>query len=84
LDCRLSDLLGILPISLRASGIGAMIAPLLVDIVAVRSIPSALLLLSGFWLLGTGAMPPRRWPGGFEAKDLQLERIAWIGNAAGV
>jgi MFS family permease len=79
------------PTSLRASGIGvsvaigrigAMISPFLVGAVGARSMPSALLLLSGFWLVGTGAMLIWRWLGGIEAKGLQLERIAPQENGA--
>ncbi len=81
------------PTPLRASGIGvsvaigrigAMISPFLVGVVGARSMPSALLLLSGFWLLGTIAMLAWRWLGGIEAKGLQLERIAPHEDAARV
>jgi MFS family permease len=81
------------PTSLRASGIGvsvavgrigAMISPFLVGVVGTRSMPAALLLLAGFWLVGTGAMLVWRWLGGIEAKGLQLERIAPQENRARV
>lgn len=73
------------PTSLRASGIGAsvavgrigaMISPFLVGTVGARSMPAALLLLAGFWLLGAATMLVWRWMGGIEASGLPLERIA--------
>ena len=79
------------PTSLRASGIGAsvavgrigaMMSPFLVGAVGARSMPAALLLLAGFWVLGAAAMLVWRWLGGIEAKGLQLERIAPQENAA--
>jgi MFS family permease len=81
------------PTSLRASRIGAsvavgrmgaMISPFLVGAVGARSMPAALLLLSGFWILGIGAMLTWRWLGGIEAKGLHLERIASQENPARV
>ena len=91
LDRRLSGDFGTVPISLRASGIGAsvavgrigaMMSPFLVGAVGARSMPAALLLLAGFWVLGAAAMPAWRWLGGIEAKGLQLERIAPQEDAA--
>lgn len=79
------------PTSLRASGIGAsvavgrigaMISPFLVGAVGARSMPAALLLLAGFWVLGAAAMLVWRWMGGIEAKGMQLERIAPQEDAA--
>ena len=73
------------PTSLRASGIGAsvavgrigaMISPFLVGTIGARSMPAALLLLAGFWLLGAATMQVWRWMGGIEASGLSLERIA--------
>jgi MFS family permease len=73
------------PTSLRASGIGAsvavgrigaMISPFLVGTIGARSMPAALLLLAGFWLLGAATMQMWRWMGGIEASGLALERIA--------
>ena len=73
------------PTSLRASGIGAsvavgrigaMISPFLVGSVGAYSMPAALLLLAGFWLLGAAAMLAWRWLGGIDGKGLQLESIA--------
>jgi MFS family permease len=73
------------PTSLRASGIGAsvavgrigaMISPFLVGTIGAHSMPAALLLLSGFWLLGAATMQIWRWVGGIEANGLSLERIA--------
>lgn len=80
------------PTPLRASGIGvsvavgrigAMISPFLVGVVGAHSMPAALLLLAGFWVIGTGAMLTWRWLGGIEAKGLQLESIAPQEDAAG-
>ncbi len=73
------------PTSLRASGIGvsvavgrigAIISPFLVGYVGARSMPAALLLLAGFWLLGAGAIAVWRRMGGIEARGLSLETIA--------
>jgi MFS family permease len=73
------------PTSLRATGIGAsvavgrigaMISPFLVGAVGARSMPAALLLLAGFWLIGAAAMLVWRLMGGIEARGLALERIA--------
>jgi MFS family permease len=73
------------PTSLRASGIGAsvavgrigaMISPFLVGTIGARSMPAALLLLAGFWLLGAATMQIWRWMGGIEANGLSLEHIA--------
>jgi len=73
------------PTSLRASGIGAsvavgrigaMISPFLVGTIGAHSMPAALLLLAGFWLLGAATMQVWRWMGGIEANGLSLERIA--------
>jgi MFS family permease len=73
------------PTSLRASGIGASVAvgrigamasPFLVGTIGARSMPAALLLLAGFWLLGAATMQVWRWMGGIEASGLSLERIA--------
>ena len=73
------------PTSLRASGIGASVAvgrigaiisPFLVGTIGARSMPAALLLLAGFWLLGAATMQLWRWMGGIEASGLPLERIA--------
>lgn len=73
------------PTSLRASGIGAsvavgrigaMISPFLVGTIGSRSMPAALLLLAGFWVLGAATMQVWRWMGGIEANGLLLERIA--------
>jgi MFS family permease len=73
------------PTPLRASGIGAsvavgrigaMISPFLVGTLGARSMPAALLLLAGFWLLGAATMAVWRWTGGIEASGLPLERIA--------
>jgi len=73
------------PTSLRASGIGASVAigrlgatlsPFLVGYLGARSMPEALLLLAGFWLLGAGAMLLWHWLGGIEGRGLALERIA--------
>ncbi len=81
------------PTSLRASGIGvsvavgrigAMISPFLVGVVGAHSMPAALLLLAGFWVIGTGAMLIWRWLGGIEARGLQLERITPRENVARV
>lgn len=79
------------PTPLRASGIGAsvavgrigaMISPFLVGAVGAHSMSAALLLLSGFWLLGTAAMLAWRFFGGIEAKGLLLERVAPPENVA--
>lgn len=73
------------PTSLRASGIGASVAvgrigaiisPFLVGRIGAHSMPAALLLLAGFWLLGAATMQVWRWMGGIEANGLSLERIA--------
>jgi MFS family permease len=73
------------PTSLRASGIGASVAvgrigailsPFLVGAIGARSMPAALLLLAGFWLLGAATMQVWRWMGGIEASGLALERVA--------
>lgn len=73
------------PTSLRASGIGAsvavgrigaMFAPFLVGTVGARSMPAALLLLAGFWLLGASAIALWHRMGGIEARGLALEAIA--------
>jgi MFS family permease len=73
------------PTSLRASGIGAsvaigrlgaMLSPFLVGYVGAHSMPQALLLLAGFWLLGAAAMLLWHWFGGIEGRGLALERIA--------
>ena len=73
------------PTSLRASGIGASVAvgrigaiisPFLMGYVGARSMPAALFLLAGFWLLGAAAMAVWRWTGGIEARGLTLEHIA--------
>jgi MFS family permease len=73
------------PTSLRATGIGAsvavgrigaMISPFLVGAAGARSMPAALILLAGFWLLGAAAMLVWRLMGGLEAAGLPLERIA--------
>lgn len=73
------------PTSLRASGIGASVAvgrigaiisPFLVGSIGGRSMPAALLLLAGFWLLGAGVIVVWRWMGGIEGRGLSLERIA--------
>ena len=53
-----------------------MISPFLVGTIGAHSMPAALLLLSGFWLLGAAAMQIWRWVGGIEANGLSLERIA--------
>jgi MFS family permease len=80
------------PTDLRASGIGAsvavgrigaMIAPFLVGYVGSRSMPAALLLLAGFWVLGAAAILIWRLRGGIEARGLSLERIVTEGTAAG-
>ncbi len=81
------------PTSLRASGIGASVAvgrigaiisPFLVGMIGARSMPAALLLLAGFWLLGAATMQLWRWTGGIEANGLALERIASEEAASGV
>lgn len=73
------------PTSLRATGvgasvafgrIGAIIAPFLVGWVGARSMAAALVLLSGFWLMGAAAMVIWSRMGGIEARGLALERIA--------
>lgn len=73
------------PTSLRATGIGAsvavgrigaMISPYLMGTIGARSMPAALLLLAGFWLLGAAAMAVWRRCGGVEAGGLSLEVIA--------
>ncbi len=73
------------PTSLRASGIGASVAigrigailsPFLVGSIGARSMPAALLLLAGFWMLGAATMQIWRWMGGIESSGLSLERIA--------
>ena len=73
------------PTSLRASGIGASVAvgrigailsPFLVGTVGAHSMPAALLLLAGFWLLGAATMQVWRWMGGIESNGLSLERIS--------
>lgn len=73
------------PTSLRASGIGAsvafgrigaMISPFLVGSIGAHSMPAALLLLAGFWLLGAATMRVWRWMGGIEANGLTLEDIS--------
>lgn len=81
------------PTSLRASGIGAsvavgrigaMIAPFLVGAAGAHSMPAALLLLAGFWLLGALAMAVWRWSGGIEARGLTLECIAPEQRGSGI
>ena len=78
------------PTSLRASGIGAsvavgrigaMISPFLVGYIGARSMPGALVLLAGFWLLGAAAMAVWRWSGGIEASGVPLEFLAPEENA---
>lgn len=73
------------PTHLRATGIGgsvavgrigAMIAPFLVGMVGARSMPAALLMLAGFWMLGAIAILIWRLRGGIEAHGLSLEQIA--------
>jgi hypothetical protein len=47
-----------------------------VGTIGARSMPAALLLLAGFWLLGAATMQVWRWMDGIEASNLSLERIA--------
>ena len=72
------------PTPVRASGIGASVAfgrlgailsPFLVGRVGAHSMPAALLLLAGFWLLGAAAMAVWRMTGGIEASGVALETI---------
>lgn len=73
------------PTRLRATGIGlcvsvgrigAIVTPFAVGYVGTRSMPAALVLLAGFWLLGATAMFAWRVRGGIEARHLSLEQIA--------
>jgi MFS family permease len=73
------------PTALRATGIGASVAigrigaalsPFLVGYVGARSMPAALVMLAGFWVMGAVAILIWRWRGGIEARGLALERIA--------
>lgn len=73
------------PTELRASGIGAsvavgrigaMSAPFLVAALGAHSMVAALLLLTGFWLLGALAMAVWRVAGGIEGRGMALERLA--------
>lgn len=73
------------PTSLRASGIGvsvafgrigAIISPFLMGSIGARSMPAALLMLAGFWVLGAATMAVWHWLGGVEASGLPLEHVA--------